>query len=1136
MAVNETTTKFKVDISELKKGIQDANRQIKLANAEFKAASAGMDDWAKSADGVTAKIAQTEKVLSAQRTILTDYKKQLELIEAEYGKNSKEADEMRIKIENQKAAVIKTEKSLDSYAKQLSELQEQQKKAADSTQKQASAYDDLKKKIVQQEGALEQLKKEYAASIIENGKYSKSSRDLAKQISDLSGELKETKSELDNADSAADEFDKSLDSLSDSAEDAGGGFTVLKGVITDLISNAIQKAAGAIKDFAKQTIETGKTFDKSMSNVAALSGATGDELEMLRQTAKEYGSTTQFSATQAADALGYMALAGWDAKTSADALGGVLNLAAASGMDLAQASDMVTDYMSAFNLTADKSAYFADVLSYAQSHANTTAEGLGEAFRNCAANMTAAGQDVETTTALLSMLANQGLKGSQAGTALTAVIRDLTSKMEDGAIAIGETSVQVSDADGNFRDLTDILFDVEKATEGMGDAEKATALQATFTADSIKGLNLILNAGVQTASDFESDIRGASVTLAGFERAAKDSGVPLDKLKSEFEKAGISSESFADALKMSEGSAELFVETLDEWMPKGKRAADALNAVGVSLDDLQAAMDQSSGSAEGMAAVMNDNLAGDMTALGSKIEGVQIALYEYFEPAMREGAELVGKFVDYVGENLPAVVDWFERQFAKIAPIVKDVFAILSPIVKTGIQALKLILTGIGTVINGVLSVARSGIGWLKKNLPAVKTLLVAIAAGLGAYVAYTTALKVMKEGWMALTIAQKTAAVAQKALAAGQKLLNAVMSANPIGLVIAAITALVAAFVILWNKSEAFRNFWLGLWESIKDVAENAWEKIKGFFTLAWAAVQVVWNAAVSFFSGIWNGIKAVFSAVVDFFKRIFQGALDAVESIWDAITGFFSDIWNGIKYVFSSVVTFFSTLFTDALNAVKTVWNTVTGFFSGIWDGIKGVFKTTASWFSAKFQAALNAVELVWNTVKQFFIDIWEKIKAPFVGAATWFKGKFEDVVAKIKEPFEGLVDWFKQLWEDIKNVWKMGTLGADLEGRFSVNAPQMENGGILKRGQVGLLEGNGTEAVVPLENNKKWIAATAAQLRKSLAAENAIAGAASSGAEVSSTSYTFNQYNTSPKALSRLDIYRQSQNLLSAMQGVK
>ena len=258
--------------------------------------------------------------------------------------------------------------------------------------------------------------------------------------------------------------------------------------------------------FGKSAVEATQTFNASMSKTGALMGATKSEMTQLSNAAKEYGASTQFSATECSDALGYMALAGWDANQSISALPGVLNMAAASGMDLAQASDLVTDYLSAFGMEASQAGEMADVLSYAQAHSNTTTEGLGEAFKNCAANAHAAGMDLQTTTALLGQLANQGLKGSEAGTALTAVMRDMTAKMKNGAIQIGKTKVQVQDANGNYRDMIDILADVESATNGMGDAERAAALQSTFTADSIKGLNLLLNAGSGSAKDFRNQL------------------------------------------------------------------------------------------------------------------------------------------------------------------------------------------------------------------------------------------------------------------------------------------------------------------------------------------------------------------------------------------------------------------------------------------------------------------------------------------------------------------------------------------------------------------------------------------------------------------------------------------------------
>ena len=236
----------------------------------------------------------------------------------------------------------------------------------------------------------------------------------------------------------------------------------------------------------QKVVDLGTEFTASLSNVQALSGASAEEMATLENAAKDLGRSTIFSAKEVADAFGYMSLAGWNTQEMMSGIDGVLNLAASSGMDLAKASDMVTDYLSAFGLEAQDAAGFVDMLAYAQANSNTTVDQLGEAYRNSASNMAAAGQSAETTTAILEEFANQGLKGSEAGTALSAIMRDLTQKMKNGKVMIGDTAVQVQDADGNFRDLLDILEDVEGATEGMGTAQANAAQLTTFTADSLK--------------------------------------------------------------------------------------------------------------------------------------------------------------------------------------------------------------------------------------------------------------------------------------------------------------------------------------------------------------------------------------------------------------------------------------------------------------------------------------------------------------------------------------------------------------------------------------------------------------------------------------------------------------------------
>ena len=461
MAAGENLgAKFTLDISNLKAGLAEANKMIRQSESEFIEAAAGMNNWSKSADGLTLRV----KSLNDQ-----------------------------VDIQKQKISAL---------LKVKEETIEKMKKEGASNDEIAASVDKVNSQLAKEQKQLETLQ----------GKADKAGKEL--------DEFNESEGD---ATKGSKELEKGVKDAGDAAEKAAnGGFTVFKGVLANLVTGALTAAAGALKNFAGSVLETGMSFDSAMSNVAALSGATGEELELLTNTAREFGATTQFSASEAADALGYMALAGWNAEQSTQALGGVLDLAAASGMGLAQASDMVTDYLSAFGMEASQSAQFADMLAYAQANSNTSAEQLGEAYKNCAANLNAAGQDVQTVTSLLSSMANQGLKGATAGTALSAIMRDITKKMENGKIAIGKTNVEVMDAEGNYRDLTEILADVEKATEGMGDAERSAALLGTFTSDSLKGLNLVLNEGVESAADFEEGLRNSSGSASEMAKTLND--------------------------------------------------------------------------------------------------------------------------------------------------------------------------------------------------------------------------------------------------------------------------------------------------------------------------------------------------------------------------------------------------------------------------------------------------------------------------------------------------------------------------------------------------------------------------------------------------------------------------------------
>lgn len=349
-------------------------------------------------------------------------------------------------------------------------------------------------------------------------------------------------------------------------------------------------ALSKVKEFAMDSISLGKEYTSMISEVAAISGASVSDMEMMETVAREYGASTIFSSSEAAEALKYMSLAGWDAQQSTSALGGVLNLAAASGMGLGEASDIVTGNLSAFGMEANQSTYLADMLAHAQSNSLTTAAELGEAYKNAAANMHASGQDVETTTALLEAMANQNRRGSEAGTSLAAVMRDITSKMDEGAIKIGETSIAVEDANGNFRDMTDIMTEVEAATEGMGSAQRVAALSSVFTDDSIKAVNMVLAEGMDKVAGYEEALRSA----AGASEEMAD--IMNDNLKGDM--ANMSSAYEEMQLQVFEAMEEPLrdgaqwvtediIPTLTEWVPDAFGSlAGGISKVGEALSPM----------------------------------------------------------------------------------------------------------------------------------------------------------------------------------------------------------------------------------------------------------------------------------------------------------------------------------------------------------------------------------------------------------------------------------------------------------------------------------------------------------------------------------------------------------------------
>ncbi len=905
------------------------------------AAVSRLEEMSKETLEAAGASAQLAAKISTQETVL----KNLEQGYADYivtgQEGTEEAEQLASTIQELSGELTENRGTLDAAEKAARALSETMDDAGGEAET-------LRSTISKQEGTLQQLKQRYVDVATEQGETSDEARELARQIQDLSSELHENKTKLSDAEYAADKLDNSLEEVESSAKKADDGFTMFKATLANLAADAIMRAVDGIKNLVGNVIELGQNFTSTMSEVSAISGATGEDFEKLEACAREYGATTVFSASNAAEALKYMSLAGWDADQSTSALGGVLNLAAASGMELGAASDMVTDYLSAFAMEAGDAAYFADLLSYAQSHSNTTAEALGEAYKNCAANLNAAGQDVETVTSLLEGMANQGYKGSEAGTAMAAIMRDITNGMKDGAIKIGETSVAVMDAQGNFRDLTDILTEVEAATNGMGDAERAVALSSTFTADSTKGLNLILNEGMDNIAGYEEELRGASGSAEEMANIMNDNlSGDVAAMNSAFEELGLK---IYDALESKLRAGVQFItngvipaiEWLGGHIPEVTIAVSGLGAVIAAMNwgtisskiamvkgalvKLAAALGGVSLPAIAIIAVItavalaftnlwknNEEFRNKITAIWDGIK----TKFDEFGQGIVDRLNALGFEFEDITEVMKAVWDGFCEV---LAPIFEGVFQQISNILNEALD----ILTGLFDIFAGIFT-GDWDMVWqgVQEVFDAVWDFVVATF-----------------ENW------------------------------------ISTFTSL-ADTVLGW-----FGTDWETVWTNVKTFFSDTWNAISSFFSGILTGIKTfftdTWNAIVSFFSGILSGI---YSSVTGTMTEIH----DTFTNIWDSITGFLSGAWETIKNIVTVGIMAVKEIISAAFQIItlpfRFIWENCKDTVLSIWETIKSVIGEKIDAVKEKITTVTTAISNVasaaWNAISSTASSLWEGIK---------------------------------------------------------------------------------------------------------------------------------------------------------------
>lgn len=442
----ESTMKYKVDISNLKSNIQEANRLVKQANSEFKATTASMDDWSKSADGLSAKQKQLNSVFEAQKQKLEALKEQYKLVAENEGENSKAAQDLTTKINNQEAAIGKTEKQMKELDRTLIDAYKSGKITADE---------------------------------FEN---------LANEETKMAAKTQEAK--------------KNLNELKNVSHELAGKLKT--GLVT-----ALKAGTTAIVGLTAASAKFGADFEAAMSEVQAISGATGDELIQLTEKAKEMGAKTKFSASEAAEAFKYMAMAGWKTNDMLEGIEGIMNLAAASGEDLARVSDIVTDGLTAFGLSAKDAEHFSDVLAAASSNANTNVGMMGESFKEAAALSGTMKYSIDDMAVAIGLMANSGIKGSKAGTALKNAIANMAKPTDTMAALMDKYNLSLANTDGTMKPFSQVVDELRKAFGGLTKDQQASAAATLFGKEAMAGMLSVINASEADYAKLKNAIANA---------------------------------------------------------------------------------------------------------------------------------------------------------------------------------------------------------------------------------------------------------------------------------------------------------------------------------------------------------------------------------------------------------------------------------------------------------------------------------------------------------------------------------------------------------------------------------------------------------------------------------------------------
>lgn len=858
----------------------------------------------------------------------------------------------------------------------------------------------LKEAIAATKEKLDSLKvaQEQAKQQLENGELGQEKYDaLQREIVETEEELRRLQQEAATTNTALSKIDVAGQKMEAVGNSIAGAGKKMMGVTT--VIGGVGVAA----------VKTAADFDSAMSQVAAVSGATGKDFDALRNKAREMGAKTKFSATEAAEAMNYMAMAGWKTEDMLSGIEGIMNLAAASGEDLATTSDIVTDALTAFGLSAKDSGHFADILAAASSNANTNVSMMGETFKYCAPIAGALGFSAEDTAEAIGLMANAGIKSSQAGTALRTIMNNLAGNVKISGKAIGDVTIATTNADGSMRDLSDILADCRSAFGNLTESEKAQAAESLVGKNAMSGFLALMDAG-------EGDIEKLSSAIDNCDGSAKKMAMTMQDnlagqltiLKSQLQELAIS---FGDilmpAIRSIVSKLQGFVDKLNGMDEGTKRTivtiallvasiGPLLIIIGTAISKIGVAMQGFVKLANGISKlkIAIQGGTGVLGKLGAALGGVSapvlavVAVIAVLVAAFvhlwktNEGFRdaIIGTWTrikDTISGFCQGIVDRLNAlgfQFTDILDVLKTVWngfcQILAPIFEGVFNNIANTLSAVTRVITGILDVF---IGIFTGNWSqawnGIKEIFSSIWNGISSF--FSNILNVIKG---------------------------------------------VADVVLGW-----FGTSWNEVWTNIKTFFEGIWNGIATFFTTIWEMLKSVVTVGIM---AIGSALSAAFDIITLPFRFIWENCKEIIITVWDAIKSkvttvihavasvistvmnaiktVFSTVWNAIKTVVTTVVNAIKSVVTTVFNAIKntatTVWNAITTAVTTPVNAIKSTVTTV-------FNSVKSTVTSVFNGIKSTATSVWNGIKTAITTPIEAAKNKVKGVVDTIKGFFSGM-----------------------------------------------------------------------------------------------------------------------------------